>query len=160
MIPSKAGIYCALGQKFNAVITIRGEFPYLEITTGVSLDTLWHESLTKELSLPELTYIKLNCNEFLFIPIVDGMLAGCLPNIKNSNLPKARVEFSKDEEERWLEKYKQVRAYGGDTQTLIPYLMFEGPYNLIQATNLLDYIAKRVNNEEKKNKRSNMQHIY
>lgn len=142
----KAGLYIANGKRISVLIRVAGEFPMLDIVSGILLNDMEKDgtiTILKPDSL-EIQDILSNPRDYVFdYPSVGEAIKNNAGLEKSDN---TRIEYSEDLFKKWIDTYKEYKIiYPQDNEIkILVHIMKTGGFSKSQADLILKQIKSRI----------------
>lgn len=142
----KAGLYIANGKNTSVLVRVTGEFPMLEIISGVLLNDMERDGTVTKLTKedPEIQDILCNPKNYVFDYPTVSKAVSCAQGLDTKGERKY-VEFKQEEFEDWVNQYIQNKTMYPDNYEVktIAHLIGEG-YSKSQSDMIIKQIVTRL----------------
>lgn len=145
----KAGLYIANGKHLSMLVRVVGEYPMLNIVSGVLLNDMMRDGTVTVLKEgdPEIQDILCNPKDYVFdFPAVTEAVTN-EKGLKGINAEKGEyVEYNESTFCAWVELYKEYRRLYPEQHEvkMIIHIMKANSYNMNQAQLILKQIKVRL----------------
>lgn len=145
----KAGLYIANGKHLSVLVRVVGEYPMLNIVSGVLLNDMMRDGTVTILTEKDAEIQDILCNpkDYVFdFPAVTEAVAN-EKGIKGVNAERGEyAEYNEDTFRTWVDLYKEYRKLYPEQfdVKMIIYIMKSGSYNMNQAQLILKQIKVRL----------------
>lgn len=145
----KAGLYIANGKHLSVLVRVVGEYPMLNIVSGVLLNDMMRDGTVTVLKEgdPEIQDILCNPKDYVFdFPSITEAVSN-EKGLNGVNSDKGEyVEFSEDVFRAWVDLYKEYRRLYPEQHDvkMIIHIMKSNGYNMNQAQLVIKQIKVRL----------------
>lgn len=143
-----AGLYIANGSRTSILIRVTGEYPMLDIISGVLLNDMQSDGTVTALSKDsvEIQDIILNPSKYVFdLPAISEAANNKLGLGKSEN---KRIEYRDEDFTRWVNDYKRIsRMYPKDYYVKMEVELIQYGFSKPQADLIIGQIESRIKRE-------------
>lgn len=143
-----AGLYIANGSRTSVLIRVTGEYPMLDIVSGVLLNDMQQDGTITPLSKDsiEIQDILLNPSKYIFdLPAISDAANNKQGLGKSEN---KRIEYRDEDFNHWMDSYKRLRRmYPEDYFVKMEVELIQYGFSKPQADLIIGQIESRIKRE-------------